>query len=62
MTIKTYGGYNLMFIICFIGLCGASVCTHLIDDKTMIKYGDLYYENIGIIGGVKVERRASEGA
>jgi hypothetical protein len=60
MTLKTYGGYNLMFLICFIGLISATICTYLIDDKTMIKYGDLYYENIGIVGA-KVERRASEG-
>ena len=59
MTLKADGGYTLMFIICFMGLLMASVCTYLIDDKTMIKYGDLYYENIGIIGA-KNERRLSE--
>ena len=43
-----------MFFICFMGICSASICTYLIDDKS-IKYSDLYYENIGIVGG-KVER------
>ena len=52
MTIKTYGGYYLMFSICFIGLCLASICTYLIDDKTMIKYSDLYYDCIGIVGSL----------
>lgn len=49
-TIKSMGGYYLMFSMCFLGLLGASVCTFCINDRTKVKYGELYFENIGIVG------------
>lgn len=48
-----------MFLICFIGIICGAVCNYIIDDRTMVKYGDLYYENIGIIGG-NMDRRLSD--
>ena len=53
MFVKPLGGYDLMFGICFLGLLSASVCTYLINDKTKVKYGDMYYDNVGILGSRK---------
>lgn len=49
-TVKSMGGYYLMFASCFLGLIVASVCTYLINDKTRVKYGEMYFENVGIVG------------
>ena len=50
ITIKSMGGHTLMFQICFLALVVASVCVHHLDDKTKIRYGDLYYEGRGLVG------------
>ena len=50
VTVKSMGGYYLMFVICFCGLIGASVCNFLINDRTKVKYGELYFDNIGLVG------------
>lgn len=47
-TLKPMGGYKCIFIICFIGLICASICTYLIDEKKQVKYGELYYDDIGM--------------
>ena len=53
VTVKSMGGYSLMFFLCFLGLVLASICTCLINDRTMVKYGELYFDNIGIVGSRK---------
>lgn len=50
MTVKSMGGFHLMFQICFVGLIFALICNYQIDDKSMVKYGDLYFDNVGIVG------------
>ena len=39
-----------MFGISFMGLIAASICTFLINDKTKVKYSELYFDNVGLIG------------
>lgn len=53
ITVKPFGGFDVMFGICFLGLICASICTYLINEKTKVKYGDMYYDNVGILGSRK---------
>ena len=57
-TVKSMGGFYLMFGICFMGLLSASVCTYLINDRTKVKYGDLYFDNIGLVGSKKSDNQS----
>ena len=49
-----------MFQICFGALVVASLCAHHLDDKVMIKYGDLYYDRVGLIGGGKANGKKAQ--
>ena len=53
MTVKPFGGFEIMFGICFVTLIFSSIITYIIDEKSKVKYGDLYYDNVGILGSRK---------
>lgn len=55
-TLKPMGGFYLMFGISFCGLISASVCTFLINDRTKVKYGELYFENVGLVGSQRSQQ------